>query len=159
MPYSTDKNKVYNTRVLVNSKKSTAESVNLRSDYKFFAGVSYAALVKPNCNKKMSKNNLKISDNINRKSGTVNSVKSHKVDNAVMTKHSSVVEPSKGNKSKCHLKYLLSRGLVQNTATHNKFNVLQNLNENNELDEDNMDYNTSVCVNVNHVNRNIETTV
>ena len=95
MPYSTDKVKAYSTRVVVNTAKAMAESLNWKTDYKMFAVVSYADIVKQECNKGMNKNNVKSSDNVTKKSGTIKSASSHKVDNPVLTKYSRVIVPSK----------------------------------------------------------------
>ena len=121
-----------------------------------FAGVSYAAIVKQNCNKEVSKNNVKSSSNVPRKTGTTKSIKNHKVDNGALTKHARVTKPSKNDKSNCRLKCLHSHVIAQDTPKYNRFKVLQDLNENTDLDESNMNHNTSVSVNVKHVHRNVK---
>ena len=142
---------MFSPRVVTNSGKVITESVNWKIDYKMFAGVSYAEIVKYHGNKKVYNNHVKNPGKVTVKTDNEKGAHVNTCEYTVVKKHSSVIVPSQKHKSACHSKPQYLQIKHNNIPTHNRFKVLQNLNENRELDESNMNVNTEASVNVKHV--------
>ena len=116
-----------------------------------FAGVSYAEIVKYQGNKKVNNNHGKNPGKVTTKTDSVKGAYIKTREYRGLKKHSSVTAPSQKHKSACHSKPQYSQTQYDNVPTNNRFNMLQNLDENAELDESHMNVNTEASANVKHV--------
>ena len=142
---------MFSPRVVTSSEKVITESVNWKTYYKKFAGVSYAEIVKYHGNKKVNNNHVKNPGKVTAKADSVKGAYVKTREYRGLKKHSSVIVPSQKHKSACHSKPQYLQTKYDNIPTNNRFNMLQNLDENKELDKSYMNVNTEASANVKHV--------
>ena len=143
---------MFGPRVVTSSEKRITESVNWKTDYKMFAGVSYAEIVKYQGNKKVNNNHGKNPGKGTTKTDSVKGAYIKTREYRGLKKHSSVTTPSQKHKSACHSKPQYSQIQYDNVPTNNRFNKLQSLDENAELGESHMNVNTEASAIVKHMN-------